>query len=100
VTILDSGGGIAAEHLLHIFDHVFRINESRSRATGGSGLGLAIVKQLVELRSDAFTSLNSEDNFQPGSGLKQQLPAPLSRKVIIATRRRRRDVSTYHDDFH
>jgi signal transduction histidine kinase len=49
VTILDSGGGSAAEHLLHIFDRVFRI-ESRSRATGGSGLGLAIVKQLVELR--------------------------------------------------
>jgi signal transduction histidine kinase len=49
VTVMDSGSGIAPEHLPHIFDRFFRTDESRSRATGGYGLGLAIVRRLVEL---------------------------------------------------
>jgi signal transduction histidine kinase len=47
VEIEDSGAGIAAEHLPHLFDRFYRADPSRSRATGGAGLGLAIVQQLV-----------------------------------------------------
>lgn len=46
--IADSGNGIAAENLPHVFERFFREDRSRSRETGGAGLGLAICKSIVE----------------------------------------------------
>jgi two-component system sensor histidine kinase BaeS len=46
--VVDTGSGIAAEHLPHLFDRFYRADASRSRDTGGSGLGLAITRHLVE----------------------------------------------------
>jgi signal transduction histidine kinase len=48
VEILDSGEGIDAQDLPHIFERFYRGEKSRSRATGGAGLGLAIAKGVVE----------------------------------------------------
>ncbi len=48
VKVSDTGPGIAAEHLPHIFERFYRADQARARATGGAGLGLTIVKQLVE----------------------------------------------------
>ena len=44
----DTGLGISKEACGHIFDRFYRVDKSRSRATGGSGLGLSIVHALVE----------------------------------------------------
>ena len=48
VSVHDSGEGISAEDLPHIFDRFYRGEKSRSRRTGGAGLGLAIAKGVVE----------------------------------------------------
>jgi two-component system sensor histidine kinase BaeS len=48
ITVADTGSGIAAEHLPHVFDRFYRADPSRDRSTGGSGLGLAITRHLVE----------------------------------------------------
>jgi histidine kinase len=47
-SVKDTGLGIPAEHLAHIFDRFYRVDKSRSRARGGSGIGLTIAKHLVE----------------------------------------------------
>ena len=47
IAVSDDGPGIAPEHRERIFDRFYRVDPSRSRATGGAGLGLAIVRQLA-----------------------------------------------------
>lgn len=47
VTVSDTGRGIRAEDLPHIFERFYRGEKSRSRATGGAGLGLAIARGIV-----------------------------------------------------
>jgi signal transduction histidine kinase len=48
VEVRDSGEGIAAGDLPHVFEQFYRGEKSRSRATGGAGLGLAIARAIVE----------------------------------------------------
>ncbi|GAA3123351.1 HAMP domain-containing sensor histidine kinase [Streptosporangium carneum] len=55
VEVTDTGIGIRAEHLPHVFDRFWRAEKSRSRRTGGSGLGLAIVRNLAEAHGGTAT---------------------------------------------
>ena len=48
VSLTNSGEGIPADDLPHLFERFYRVEKSRDRARGGAGIGLAIVKQLVE----------------------------------------------------
>ncbi len=61
--VKDNGEGIEPEHIPRLTERFYRVDRSRSRATGGTGLGLAIVKHVVQ-RHQARLEIESE----PGSG--------------------------------
>ena len=58
--VSDSGPGVAAEDLPHLFERFYRGDRARSRSAGGSGLGLAIVKQWVEAHGGRIWVENRE----------------------------------------
>lgn len=55
VSVSDTGEGIRAEDLAHVFDSFYRGDKSRSRSTGGAGLGLAISKGIVQAHGGEIT---------------------------------------------
>lgn len=69
----DTGIGISKEHQKRIFERFYRVDKSRSKATGGTGLGLAIVKHIVEWHK-AKIELESE----LGEGTKVIITFPFS----------------------
>ncbi|MFD5540754.1 ATP-binding protein, partial [Streptomyces sp. NPDC127079] len=65
LTVADTGPGIAAEDLPHVFERFWRAEKSRSRRTGGSGLGLPIVRHLVAAHGGTV-----EARSEPGRGAR------------------------------
>ncbi|GAB3692073.1 hybrid sensor histidine kinase/response regulator transcription factor [Spirosoma flavus] len=61
ITIKDSGIGISAENLPHIFDRFYQVDTSRTRAYEGTGIGLALVKELVELVGGSINVASQPD---------------------------------------
>ena len=73
VTVRDTGEGIRAEDLPHVFDRFYRADQSRARQTGGYGLGLAIVKQLAQAHGGTVTV-----ESRPGEGSAFAFTVPIA----------------------
>ena len=72
ITVSDSGAGIAADFLPHVFDRFAQANGTTSRRDGGLGLGLAIVRQLVELHGGSVSAASDGDGH--GATFAVRLP--------------------------
>ncbi len=71
IVVADSGTGIAADDLPHVFERFYQADASRDRATGTSGLGLAIVRALVEAHGGSVRAAN-----EPGGGARFEVELP------------------------
>ena len=56
----DTGIGIAARHLPHVFDKFYRVHDTATKDIPGTGLGLAITKSIVESHGGRITVESSE----------------------------------------
>ncbi len=73
VTVRDTGRGIPAEDLPHVFERFYRVEKSRGRSgAGGTGLGLAIAKKVVEVQGG---TLKAQSEVGRGTTLAFTLPA-------------------------
>lgn len=70
-TISDTGIGIPADALPHIFDRFYRVDQSRSHDTGGAGLGLAIVEQIVAAHHG---TIDAQSIVGKGATFRMELP--------------------------
>ena len=62
IVFSDDGVGIPSQHSQDIFERFFRLEKSRSRATGGLGLGLSIVKEIVEAHGWKISARMPQNN--------------------------------------
>jgi heavy metal sensor kinase len=73
VDVTDTGIGVGAEDMPHVFDRFYRADRARSRDSGGSGLGLSIAKWIAE-RHGGSIGIKSA----PGLGCRVRVELPCS----------------------
>jgi two-component system, OmpR family, sensor kinase len=71
LTVADTGQGIPAEDIPHIFERFYRVDKSRSRAQGRAGLGLAICKAIIDAHGG---SIDVSSQLGAGSTFSVELP--------------------------
>ena len=72
VRVCDTGIGIAAEHMTHIFQIFGQVNSSVDRAQGGQGIGLSLAKGLIEMHGGAIEARS--EGLGKGSEFVMRLP--------------------------
>ncbi len=88
LTVADSGPGMTQDEVAHAFERFYRVDTSRTRATGGTGLGLSIVQAIVDAHGGTLALRSSPE---AGTVVEARLPlagahqdAPGSEPVVTA----------------
>lgn len=79
--VTDTGRGIAAEDLTHIFDRFYQAADAESAAAQGTGIGLALTRGIVELHHGTIRA-----ESQPGRGSTFTVSLPLGAEAFEADR--------------
>ncbi|MEH2002407.1 MAG: ATP-binding protein [Nostoc sp.] len=91
IRVSDTGAGIAAEYLSHVFERFCQADSSSTRSHGGLGLGLAIVRHLVELHGGTISAQS------PGIGLGATFIVNLPMKAVDVEANTAEEVSSVVD---
>lgn len=86
IAVSDSGQGISAKFLPHVFERFEQEDASTTRRHGGLGLGLAIVRQLVELHGGQVSAASAGEG--KGSTFRVLLPIMLAQRKIVQPEQR------------
>ena len=78
VAVEDTGHGIEAEHLPHLFERFYRTDWARAKDSGGTGLGLPIVKEIAEAHGGTISVTSQVDK---GSVFTLRLPVPTHQTI-------------------
>jgi two-component system OmpR family sensor kinase len=99
VYVTDTGQGIAADNLPHVFERFYRADKARSRSSGpgGTGLGLSIVRSVIKAHGGEI-SIDSQEG--KGTSVRFTLPIyadnpPVDRNSTLRKRERLQDTQTY-----
>lgn len=79
-SVADTGPGIAAHELTHLFKPMYRGESSRNRQTGGAGIGLAIAQRILTAHGGSLTAANLPEG---GAIFAGTLPA--ARQAVVAS---------------
>ena len=64
VAVWNEGEAIAEEHIPHIFEKFYKVDEARTRSYGGSGIGLSIVKAIMEALNQGYGVANKDGGVE------------------------------------
>lgn len=81
IAVIDTGIGIAADDIEHIFDYFYRVDPARAKQSGGTGLGLALVKQMALAHGGQVYATST---LGQGSTFILKLPINVHQKPIIS----------------
>jgi PAS domain S-box-containing protein len=79
--VKDTGTGIPAHHLPHLFERFYRVEGAKGRTNEGSGIGLALVQELVKLHGGTV-----EVESKVGHGSTFTVTIPLGKAHLLADR--------------
>lgn len=81
ISVTDTGLGIAAEHLPHVFERFYRVDAARDREHGGSGIGLAIVRAVVTAHGGQVSAYSAGT----GAGATFTVTLPVTGTPLLAS---------------
>jgi signal transduction histidine kinase len=81
LAVKDTGTGIGAADLPHVFERFYRADAARNRDSGGTGLGLAIAQELVAAHGG---TIEAESTPGEGSTFTVKLPLVAARTAVDA----------------